>query len=288
MRSDKRSLAPRRGLGRLATLITLLGALACADSTGPASESPPRSSRAVVPPAGTASTTYNNFYNVQVHREPFAIVVYFQYIGSGSPIFSLGTKPNVYESLKSWSPAKKMNNGYWWARVGNLTPGTLYYFRLDDLQSTWSGSAKTHRRQLIVDIDKIDVIFDGDAGIGCGELASKVDVTGFTYPSSKPYGSRFTGEYCVSSGSSLNLSDADGRFVYDDWDYDLVTIRLTAFDADACGAWAWECGDYGLAMKGLVYDTRFGPISHYFEMPTGSSWDVQLVWKGTVKTIFVP
>lgn len=274
---------------RLAMLTTLLGAVACADSTGPVREGPSPSTRAIAPPTATASATYNSFYNVQVHREPFAIIVYFQYLGSGAPIFSLGTTPNVYENLKGWSAAKNMNNGYWWARVGNLTPGTLYYFRLDDWESTWSGSAKTHRRQLIVDIDKVDVIFDGDVGVGCGELITKVDIKGYTYPSAKPYGSRYTNWHCISSGSTLALNDAEGRFVFDYWDYDEVVINLSAMEKDACGPGKYGlCVDYGIAAKPLIYDTRFGPISHYFEMSTGSGSYVQLVWKGTVKTTFVP
>lgn len=281
MRNDNLS-APARPLARLTVAAIVSGALACGDPDRPTAPTRP----SAPPVAASASGTYNNFYNVQVQPEGFAINVYFQYIGKGSPILSLGKTSDVFNSLVTWVPAKNMNNGYWLARIANLTPGTQYYYRLDDLQSTWSGSVKTYRRRLIVDLNRIHITSDGD-DLGCGEMISRMRVG--EVPSPSNYGSLYyTGWHCVNSGQNLDLSDAEGRRTYDDWTAKKVSLLPKAFEEDSCGYWDYVCGAIASAPYFLYFDTQGGAKSYTFKTTSVSVSDLKVVWEGTVKTTFVP
>ena len=263
-------------LARLAAAVTVFGAIACGDPAGPAAP----------PVAASTSGYYNNFYNVKVQPEGLAINVYFQYLGKGSPILSLGKTSDIFNSLVTWVPAKNMNNGYWLARIANLKPGTLYYYRLDDLQSTWSGSVKTLRRRLIIDVDSMHVFSDGDAGLaGCGEMITRVNYK--KYPSG--YSSLYhTKWHCLNSGADLALSNEEGRMTFDDWGQEHILIHLEVFEEDSCGYWSPYCGDIGVAATSLYYDTTGGSKSYVFKVGTLQNQTPAVRWAGTVKTTFVP
>jgi hypothetical protein len=276
MRNSRATTVRDGRLARLAAAMTVFGAIACGDPAGPAA-----------PRAGaSASGYYNNFYNVQVQPEGLAINVYFQYLGKESPILSLGKTSDIYNSLVTWVPAKNMNNGYWLARIANLKPGTLYYYRLDDLQSTWSGSVKTLRRRLIIDVDSMHVFYDGDAGIaGCGEMITRVNYKWFPSGTHALYHTKW---HCLNSGANLVLSDEEGRWTFDDVDQEHILVHLEVFEEDSCGYWSPYCGDIAVAAASLYYDTMGGSKSYVFKVGTLPSHTPSVRWAGTVKTTFVP
>jgi hypothetical protein len=117
------------------------------------------------------------FSNVQVQSEAMGLSIKFNYSGPVIPAFTVGTGSDVFATQIISVAAKKQAAGYWTATAGGLESGRGYYFRLDDLQSTYYGSAKTLRRDVVFDLDSIYVIDDADWGPGCGEW----DITAKTH-----------------------------------------------------------------------------------------------------------
>ena len=274
-------------LSRRAVAITVLGVMACGDPAAPVAPPAAPSTSAPTLTGQSATGAYNNFYNVQVQPEGWAVNFYFQYIGNGSPIVSLGQTADIYNSLITWVPAKNMNNGYWYARINGIAPATQYYYRLDDLQSTWSGSFKTYRRRLTIDVNKIHVTYDGDE-LGCGEMIFRGNVS--PYPSWQ-IGNRFWQStwHDLCSGGDLYLSDAEGRYVVDDWTPSSFGLWFKVLESDSCFAWESFCGDIAWATQELFFDTTNWAKSYTFQISTPQSSKKPVVtWEGTVKTTFVP
>ena len=272
-------------------LVAGLGAsviAACGDPAGPTS--PPNTAPIATGEASTGrGTTINPIYNVQIQPEGLAMNAYFKYAGTGTPVF-VATHPLVKGySYTSSTDSKNMNNGYWLARLENMRPGTDYKLMIVDYKSgsTWTSTAKTYRRQLILDVDSIHVQFDGDAGAkGCGELIFQTVMYPLDDITDKQYWTSKWHDLC--DGDTAVLDNSEGRRILTDWNDDFVEIKHQSFESDACWALDSQCGSWGWAAKALDYDVRGGV--KYYEFIV-SSLDVsyqKVIWYGTVKTGFVP
>jgi hypothetical protein len=166
--------------------IPLVAALACADATDPVAPA----ARPLSPdsaPAAYTGVTGMEFSNVQVQSEGMGLSIKFDYAGSVIPAFTVGKDFYVYGTQIMSVPAKKQAAGYWTAHVGGLEPYKSYYFRIDNLTSTYYGSAKTLRRDIVFDLDSIHVIDDADWGPGCGEWDIKAQTNGWANSISGKY-----------------------------------------------------------------------------------------------------
>lgn len=143
---------------------------ACTDSPGPVGPS-----KVVVPelapPAADIypGTTNTEFFGVKVQGGATALSIKFDYTGIVTPAFTVGKGPDVLGTQVISVAAKKQAAGYWTATAGGLESGKLYYFRLDNMKSTYWSSAKTLRRDVTADLDSVYVSNDSDPGPGCGE-----------------------------------------------------------------------------------------------------------------------
>jgi hypothetical protein len=267
----------------LAAGLAASGIVACSDPVAPPTPSKP----ALVTP-GTGETARASglmtIYNVQVGSEPFAINVYFKYAGTGTPNYTAYTTLPGYTYYKT-VPAKNMNNGYWLGRLEDMQAGTEYNLVISDGDKQWTGTAKTYRRQLTVDIDTIHVQYDGDPGPGCGELIFRTETFGYF-----AYGPAisWTHWHDLCTGDDLILDDEEGQKVFDNWQSPGVAIDLKSFESDDCWAWLNKCGQFGWAAQTLTYDVSGGSKFYKFQI---SSLDVSIpkvIWYGTVTTKFIP
>lgn len=267
----------------LAAVVAASGVVACSDPVAPAASPNPAPTVTGPAPSARGSTGLTTIYNVQIQSEPFAINVYFKYAGTGTPNFTASITVPGYAYYQTVA-AKNMNNGYWLGRLENMRAGTEFNLKISDGDKSWTGTAKTYRRRLIVDIDKIHVQFDGDSGPGCGELIFKAEI-------SPGYGFKDTWWskwHDLCTGDDLVLSDAEGRRVVDDWTTPHAYIYHKSFESDDCWAWESWCGQFGWAAQELIYDVSGGAKSYTFQISSADVSYPKVIWYGTVKTTFVP
>jgi hypothetical protein len=216
---------PRRLALALPLFATLATLAACSDAVSPASTGSsapdavtalPRMSAGALAAARSGgasllSGTDYNFYNVYVVPEGLAVTVFFKYTGNMTPIFTVGTTSDVYSSTEGWVAGKYLGEGKWQARVPGLLAHHKYHYRLENLGGgKSSGSFNTLKRQITVDIDWVQVHFDGDAGAPCGELTFRTRVqpgwyNGYAHDS-------YTKEYGICSGYGQGFIGADGKW----------------------------------------------------------------------------
>ena len=256
--------------------------VACSDPVAPSPTPSPTSTSTAS--TGRGETGLTTIYNVQIQSEPFAINVYFQYVGSGTPNFTVyGSAPGY--SFNNTVAAKNMNNGYWLGRIEKLRAGTEYNLHISDGDKTWTGTAKTYRRRLVMDVDKIHVQFDGDSGPGCGELIFRTEIRGFFAYGPAIWWSHW---HDLCTGDDLILSDAEGQRVFDDWQADGISIDHMSFESDDCWAFLSKCGQFGWAAQTLKYDVSGGVKSYVFQISSLDLSYPKVIWYGTVKTTFIP
>jgi len=256
---------------RLALLISAIAtATACGDAAAPTGTNPVRtasqpdastgrmsdSAMAVARSGGaTLAGTDYNFYDVKVVPEGMAVTVFFKYTGNMTPILTVGSEPNVYAYIEGWAAGKSLGDGKWQARVPGLDPNKLYYFVLENLGGGKYGSQfKTLKRQVVVDVDWVQVDFDGDPGFPCGEIRVRTRVQADLWTAGYKYDS-YTNEYGICSGYGQGFIGSDGKWTYTDWQDDFLYVTFTAMDRDACWAFHPMCGDFG-SSSGDGFDVR--------------------------------
>jgi hypothetical protein len=234
----------RRLMWRLAPL-PLLAALACADGADPVAPPEPRS---LTPESARAAaypgTTNTEFSGVQVQGEAMALSIKFNYTGVVTPSFTVGTGPDVFATQVISVPAKKQAAGYWTATAGGLTAGKRYYYRLDNLKSTWYDSAKTLRRDVTFDLDSTYIHDDGDQGPGCGEMVIK-PLIGPYDPANKYWWDFFLGEYCMHSGNMYRFADSQVKRTWTGFYANKAMLYFEVYELDVegfCGSWSTTCG----------------------------------------------
>ena len=204
-------------------ILPLVAVFACSDVADPVAPknniSPSGSAQADIYPG----TTNTEFFGVKLQSEAMSLSVKFDYGGIVTPAFTIGTKPDVLSSQVISVPSVKQAPGYWTAHAGGLEANKLYYYRLDNLKSTYWGSAKTLQRNIKFDLDSIYVEFDGDPGANCGEWYMTVKVTheivagnqygpGIWDNRTQSIGAQPSG-FC--SGSTYRFSNADGYRLFE-------------------------------------------------------------------------
>ena len=285
-------------LARLLAALPLAAALACTDDVSP-----------VAPPATAASpiaevsagaypgTTNTEFSSVQRQVLSDRISLYFKYSGVVTPSLTVGTTTSVFGGQAGSAAAKNQNNGYWSVTVAGLKPGTKYWYRLDNLKSTWYDSARTHRRDLTVDLDSIRVIYDGDPGPNCGEIyadtrAVEIVKSGLDQWGNPDYDEMyehqgFTQIHSMCSGSTFVFAkNADGHEVFEDFRGDYVGLRFKALDIDSCTKFQAGCGDVGYTNQKTLLVPKTGSVN--FAQTTAKYQTLQLVFYGRVSVNYVP
>ena len=194
------------------TVFTVLMTTACSDGADPVAPA-----KATPPTPGPVAadlypgTTNTEFYGVKVQSEAMGFSIKFDYTGITNPVLTVGTAQDVFASqIKMVSP-KKQAPGYWTATVNGLESGNLYYFRLDNLKSTYWASAKTLRRDVTFDLDSVYVSNDADPGAPCGEWFLKAILTDKVSPNNF-----FFSERSFCSGNTYRFNGTDGVHTYKD------------------------------------------------------------------------
>jgi hypothetical protein len=264
----------------IVAVVATCSALACSD----APTAPVQPPNAISAWRGAGGGPLTQFYTVGIQSEAFAVNAYFQYGGKNTPSLIVARTAAFDTSVAGTVVAKNMNNGYWLARLEHLAPGTQYYLKLTDGTNTWLGDARTYRRRVTIDLDKVHVSYDGDAGFPCGEMIFRYYV--HTIPSNYKTEFYTTKWHDVCSGDDITMSDAEGRYVLDDWKSNGLALDLALFESDACWAWEGQCGQFSNTQT-LEYDVS-GYASYIFKLSTDPSSGAQVVWEGTVKSTFVP
>jgi hypothetical protein len=245
--------------------VSLVAVFACSDATDPVAPknglSPSGGAQADIYPG----TTNTEFFGVQLQREGLGLAVKFDYGGSVTPSFTVGSTTDVLSSQVISVPAVKQAAGYWTAHVGGLVANNQYYYRLDNLKSTYWGAAKTLQRDIVFDLDSVYVEFDGDPGINCGEWYMTIKVNhqvmgGYQYKASswekrsQPIGAEPSG-FC--SGSMYRFSNADGYRRFEQIGPNMG-LHFDVREYDNC--WPYEnlhCEDHNYT-AGQSFDVRTG------------------------------
>ena len=270
MRNHRSSTLER--LTSYVALAAMLSTMACRDATAPTTPSSPPD-----PPPVAFSNNSPLFYNVQLGgQEGTYVNVYFQYSGTMNPIVEVGT---------TWVPAKKLSNGYWIARIADVVPHIQYTVKIYTLEGMWTGSVKTYKRRVTLDLDWVHVNYDGDWGANCGEFEFGFKYVAGNFLKTNTWGYRhvFPGTYCIDSGYGQGFPDSVGTWVFDDYKANEISIKWEAYDRDGCGImWSPNCGDYGSAATMLLYGTMAAG-THKFKVGSAQYSGVDVVWEGTVK-----
>jgi hypothetical protein len=193
--------------------------------------------------------------------------VSFDYTGGPAPTVTVGTGPDVYGTQVTWSSATQYGDRHrWGATVPGLTPGTLYYFRINNGAFSAFGSATTWHRDVVVDFYQVDIFTDGDSWpSGCGD---------FFFSFFADDRNDATGEICLDDGAHLTRADwrygeGQGHFTFTDWKRSSIPVQFWALDLDAkgqpsncggvrmttCGDLAYGFRDWATDANGTTYHT---------------------------------
>jgi hypothetical protein len=267
-----------RRLARLLALPPLVAALACADA-GPAAPEAVRAPAGAPLAASYPGTTNTEFTGVQVQSEAMGLSIKFNYTGVVTPAFTVGTGPDVLATQVISVPAKKQAGGYWTAHAGGLEAGKVYWYRLDNLKSTWYDSAKTLRRDITLDLDSAYVHYDGDPGPGCGEIYIRPQLFGWVmldkYNKDHTAWKPVLPEHCMHSGSWYRFGNSLGaKQTYAGYAPPELNLYFLVHELDIpgyCGNWTDACGQQ---------NTTLGESNAWDVRPAGTHKFKQSTWWG--------
>jgi hypothetical protein len=279
MSAHRSPVGPSRRVARLITALplaaALAAALACGDRADPVA---PRGARPLAPDTARAAvypgTTNTEFSGVQVQSEGMGLSIKFNYTGAVTPSLAVGTGPDVFATQVRSVAATKQAGGYWTAHAGGLKAGQRYYYRLDNLKSTWYDSAKTLRRDLTFDLDSAYVHFDGDDGPGCGEITIRTTIGPNSFTPSWGWDILMP-ERCMYSGNMYRFTNAYGKESFEGYPLDDARTVINAYERDGaafCATWTPKCGDHN--------NNAWGPQALFAVYQTGTQKFVQSTWWG--------
>jgi hypothetical protein len=238
-------------VARRLPILPLAAALACGDAS-PVAPHAPRVAADAPLAASYPGTTNTEFSGVQTQSEGMGLSIKFNYTGTVTPAFTVGTGPNVLATQVRSAPATKQPAGYWTAHVGGLPSGKRYYFRLDNLKSTWYDSAKTLRRDVTLDVDSAYVYYDGDPGPGCGEVHVRPVMIGrtgveFSENAELHFWRPVLPEHCMYSGSWYHFGNSpNAKQTYHNFPGTSARLGFLLYERDNAafcgGEWTADCG----------------------------------------------